>query len=410
VISGAPVIFFFTGGPGCSSAIAMFQELGPWRIEGAPGSEELRLNPQAWNAAGAYVVFVDQPAGVGFSHPYAPTSDDKAAEAARMFLSNFRRAMPEALSNAPWILAGESYSGVSLPLIARRVLDEDPSIPLRGILVGNGIMSREMNSQNYPEWLRGHSLISDDFFGQLDRACDGVFWKSNSTACSSLLASIGERLGSTFNMYDMYAPCPAPVGDELYLRRILAGLGAESGFDYDQDQFGAIRAATRLSRAAPVFGTGALGGAGDNCVPTAKMSAYLNRADVKAALHADPSITWELCRSPFNLTRDYSSLVDQYAALLGRITMEIYNGDADTVINAAGAQQGVLALAAGHAPSTPWTPWYLKNTQIGGYAVSWADLKLVFRTVKGAGHMVPQFKPEAAFEMVRLFLGRIAPK
>ena len=58
-----------------------------------------------------------------------------------------------------------------------------------------------------------------------------------------------------------------------------------------------------------------------------------------------------------------------------------------------------------------WRPWLDSNIQIGGYTEryrSTADKglygQLVFATVRGAGHMVPQYKPLRAFDLFGRFL------
>lgn len=77
------VIFWTNGGPGGSSSLGLFMELGesPTRRVRAMGVENARAsgpcrvvsdnatvyNPYAWNS-NANVFFVDQPVGVGFSY------------------------------------------------------------------------------------------------------------------------------------------------------------------------------------------------------------------------------------------------------------------------------------------------------------------------------------------------------
>jgi len=61
----APLVLWLTGGPGCSSEIALFTENGPCQVE--KNGQETKANPYSWNRK-ANIVFVDQPAGTGFSY------------------------------------------------------------------------------------------------------------------------------------------------------------------------------------------------------------------------------------------------------------------------------------------------------------------------------------------------------
>ena len=57
-------------GPGCSSvAGGLFSELGPWYPNAEGG---LDANPYAWNTV-ANVIFLESPAGVGFSYSDVPS-------------------------------------------------------------------------------------------------------------------------------------------------------------------------------------------------------------------------------------------------------------------------------------------------------------------------------------------------
>jgi len=62
--SNDPLIVWFSGGPGCSSQLALFAENGPCKVnkEGTDTS----TNPYSWHKK-ANVMWVDQPSGVGFS-------------------------------------------------------------------------------------------------------------------------------------------------------------------------------------------------------------------------------------------------------------------------------------------------------------------------------------------------------
>ena len=60
----APVVLWMTGGPGCSSELALFAENGPYAV-GADG-ETLSVNEHGWDQV-SNLIYVDQPIGTGFS-------------------------------------------------------------------------------------------------------------------------------------------------------------------------------------------------------------------------------------------------------------------------------------------------------------------------------------------------------
>jgi len=61
----APLTVWLTGGPGCSSQLALFTENGPCSVKEA-GNGTVN-NPYSWNE-NSNIMWVDQPTGVGFSY------------------------------------------------------------------------------------------------------------------------------------------------------------------------------------------------------------------------------------------------------------------------------------------------------------------------------------------------------
>ena len=61
----APVTLWMTGGPGCSSEVALFGENGPCTVN--EGGNATIRNPYSWNGK-SNLLYIDQPTGTGFSY------------------------------------------------------------------------------------------------------------------------------------------------------------------------------------------------------------------------------------------------------------------------------------------------------------------------------------------------------
>ena len=109
-----PLVLWLNGGPGASSMLGLLEELGPCSInEHGNGTTH---NKYGWNKA-ANLLFLDQPAGVGFSYldkgEPVPSNSFSAAEDLHIFLQIFvSKAFPK-LKDQIFHISGESY-GVSL--------------------------------------------------------------------------------------------------------------------------------------------------------------------------------------------------------------------------------------------------------------------------------------------------------
>ena len=71
-----PVLLWMTGGPGCSSEVALFGENGPCTVN-ADGTDTA-TNPHSWNS-NANLLYIDQPAGTGFSYGGLLHDEDQVA-------------------------------------------------------------------------------------------------------------------------------------------------------------------------------------------------------------------------------------------------------------------------------------------------------------------------------------------
>ncbi|THH00821.1 hypothetical protein EW026_g1775 [Hermanssonia centrifuga] len=138
------VIFWTNGGPGCSSSVGLFMELGPCRVT---AQDNTTFNPYSWNE-NANLFFVDQPIGTGFSYAefgeYVYTTEEAAKDISAfvaIFFEHFSK-----FKGRSFHMAGESYGGRYIPVFASYVYDQNPKlvesgvtpINLTSIMIGNG--------------------------------------------------------------------------------------------------------------------------------------------------------------------------------------------------------------------------------------------------------------------------------
>ena len=83
----------------------------------------------------------------------------------------------------------------------------------------------------------------------------------------------------------------------------------------------------------------------------------------------------------------------------------VYNGDVDPGCNYLWAEASVAQF--GRPPSKEWHPWVYETSlvgeQLGGFVTDYEG-DVHFATVHGAGHMSPQWRPQAVFNMLERFL------
>ncbi|KAK9115346.1 hypothetical protein Syun_022143 [Stephania yunnanensis] len=143
-----PILIWLQGGPGCSSMVGNFLELGPYRVEADPQTS-LTLSPNsgAWNHLFG-LLFFDSPIGTGFS--IAGNAEeiprDQQTVANHLFVALRSFLMLNTLfKSRPIYITGESYGGKYVPAFGAYVLEMNSRLPanrrvnLKGVAIGNGL-------------------------------------------------------------------------------------------------------------------------------------------------------------------------------------------------------------------------------------------------------------------------------
>jgi len=113
-----PVLLWSNGGPGCSSLLGLFEENGPWTVDDL--TKTCTHNPYSWNHY-ANVLYIEAPAGVGFSTASGPEdhAQNDMSQSDDLFKAvvQFFALYPERVGNDLY-LSGESYAGIYIPYLA----------------------------------------------------------------------------------------------------------------------------------------------------------------------------------------------------------------------------------------------------------------------------------------------------
>ncbi|KAM5543857.1 hypothetical protein V8D89_002474 [Ganoderma adspersum] len=381
------VIFWTNGGPGGSSSLGLFMELGPCRVTSANDTEP---HPYSWNNQ-ANIFFVDQPVGVGFSYAeygetVATTKDagDDIAAFMSIFFEHFTKFKGRALH-----LAGESYGGRYIPVFASAIYDNNPRlieagltpINLSSIMIGNGCTDF---ATMYPSYYLAQ--CEDPTFPAIQGISDCVRMKQLVPRCEKRFKE------SCIDKLDK--------------------IDCEAAADFCQASIGALlNDLNHYDRARPCKGLSVA-----ECYPIMQdISDFLNKKDIQYRLGVDPYVrgqtfNWSsrAVNQAFHANLDMFSFPAHYyiAALLERgIRALIYVGATDFICNWIGNEAMTLGLEwtkKDEFRREPLHVWTIKGNQIAGLTRSGGGL--TFATIVGAGHMAPYDKPVESLELVNRWL------
>ena len=137
------------------------------------------------------------------------------------------------------------------------------------------------------------------------------------------------------------------------------------------------------------------------CVHGAPVLDYLNRDDVKEALHIPDYIqAWDMCEGDIDYTKLPIGSQWIWEALKGEYRMLKFSGDTDGAVPLTGTRNWINSM--NRDIFEPWRPFYVPDgndmQHLGGYVEEYDGLTL--GTVHGAGHMCPQFKPQETYHLI----------
>ncbi|KAE9598397.1 putative carboxypeptidase D [Lupinus albus] len=365
-------VYLTFSGPGCSSlAYGAMEELGPFRVNS--DGKTLTKNRYSWNYA-ANVLFLESPAGVGFSYSnkssdYDTSGDSKTTTDNYKFLVNWLERFPE-YKKRNFYIAGESYAGHYIPQLAHTILHNNKKanktiINLKGIMIGNAVINDETDNRGTFDYLASHAIISDQAANDINTICN-FSSDVNPIQCQTAIDEYVRDV-SFIDLYNIYAPlCSNPN---------LTALPKKNSIVID-----------------PCSGV--------------YTHAYLNRANVQEALHANVTklkYDWESCSDIiFSKWGDSPSTIIPllHEFLNNGLRVWIFSGDIDGVVPVTSTKYSIKKMNL--STKTAWYPWFF-NGEVGGYAEVYNG-GLTFATVREAGHEVPSYQPGRALSLITHFL------
>ena len=368
--STAPLVIWLTGGPGCSSELALFFENGPYKV--SKNGQTLTNNPYGWNQ-NANLIYVDNPVGTGFSYvtnTYGYQKSEKGvANELWIFMQKFYQTYPQ-YANLPFFIIGESYGGHYVPAFAAHVVAQNKAkaginIPLKGIAVGNGWVDPLVQAGSYAPYAFYNNIISQSTLDEANQdyvQCAADLNKKDYQSafydCNGVFSDVVSGTNN-INYYDIRKQCnPAPL-----------------------------------------------------CYDMSNIVTYLNLPSVRQHLGVGDR-TWTTCDGTvysYFEAKDFerSYLQDLPKILAANVSVLLYNGNEDLICNFYGTAAYANAMKwpgqAGFLKASNHT-WTVSG-QAAGSARSYGGL--TFLVVFQAGHMVPYDQPANALDLLnRVITGK----
>ena len=389
-----PLVFWFNGGPGCSSIDGLLNEMGPYVVQ--PDGRTLAKNPYSWNRY-ASVVYIEAPAGVGFSYASdgnTTTNDDLTSlenyEAIKQFFAKH-----PAFRNHSVFITGESYGGVYVPTLTARIVDGLADFPmnLKGIAIGNGYVNANLNIDTSVRFAYGHGIIDEKSWNTLEQQCcrgciDGCDLTALSGSCGQKVEDIFEFLWhGGLNPYDLYRDCdPNPGRNSLKMEVLQRGLVPHRMLHrFYSNTTKVLR--RRMEQTISGVGTPSV-----PCLNDTDMTMYMNSPEVRKALHIPDNLGhWDICSD--DISENYKKQYDDTAPFFKKIFQAhvrvlLYYGDTDMACNFMLGQQ--FSAQLGLKLVLNKQPWKF-DRQVGGFKTLYSK-GLTYLTIRGAGHMAPQWR------------------
>ncbi|KAF2170238.1 hypothetical protein M409DRAFT_19840 [Zasmidium cellare ATCC 36951] len=402
------ILIWLNGGPGCSSLEGLLQENGPflWQY----GTYKPVKNPYTW-ANLTNVVWVEQPAGTGFSQKKGVPAATNEIEVAEQFLGFFKNFVDTFdLHNRKVYITGESYAGYYVPYIADAMHNKTDKryYNVEGIMIYDpsttyGVVADDIPAvpfvDQWSELFNLNKTVLDHLHARHEACGYAAFMEKALT-------------------YPPTGPLPTPPNVDqrdrscsLWNQIYSAALLVNPCWDEYQ-----------VATTCPLLWD-VLGFPGSFGYSPPGASIYFNRTDVQRAINA-PLMEWAECSDGVldTDTSDPSGL-----SVLPRVIEKnnrtiIGHGTLDFILILDGTLMMIQNMTFNgkqgfSTPPSEWSDFYvpyheeLNQGTFAGAGVfgNWhTERGLTFVRTELSGHMIPQYAPSASYRQLEFLLGRIS--
>eukprot|EP01013_Petalomonas_cantuscygni_P029892 TRINITY_DN55793_c0_g1_i1.p2 TRINITY_DN55793_c0_g1~~TRINITY_DN55793_c0_g1_i1.p2 ORF type:complete len:468 (+),score=116.98 TRINITY_DN55793_c0_g1_i1:73-1404(+) len=372
------LVIWLSGGPGCSSVLALMSENGPLHFNPGdkPGSDP-KMNPYAWNQH-ANLLYIDQPAGTGFS--YADhvqdmcTNEDCVGKQLSTFMAEFFERYPQYSTNTISIFC-ESYGGHYCPAFAAALFDDNRKAGktiynLRNVGIGDGLVDGAQQYRSYA-----------NYAGQFG-ALSWAEWEAANLTADACVEAIKTLPGLA-----------AEEVCNVYMASMLAAVSAKNGFDTNPYN---VHVRCQVE---PL------------CYDFSAATAYLNRPDVQKMLGVRPGTEWSSCSMTVHalMLSDWMANMEVRipAMLEAGVNFWVYSGTYDFIVNYLGGVSWTRQLkwnGQSAFDAAPFVPWHVDGKEVGRIRRATSGGTLAMIQVDAAGHLVPMDKPKESLSMLNTVL------
>ncbi|GAB2291296.1 hypothetical protein Dimus_025555 [Dionaea muscipula] len=347
------------------------------------------------------MLYLDTPAGAGFSYARSPSAydvdDTQAAAHIYEFLRKWLIGHPSYV-RVPLYIAGDSYAGKMVPLVVQNIINGivlglQPQMHIMGYISGNPITYEEKDTNSRIEYGHRVSLISEELYESAKLSCNGDYVNvpDNNTECLKKLAAINDCIAE-INLVQILEPSCTTYLAPRNRKPLKNGWIKDFEHVYFDEHF-PLRSSFHPEDVCRFIGFW-------------PMYLWTNDQKVRKALHVREGTVdaWVRCNYSIPYTKNLKSVVDVHQNLTkAGIRALVYSGDQDMLVSYLGTHEWIKSLNV--SINEDWRPWFVDG-EVAGYTTRYATYlySMTYATVMGAGHTAPQYKPRESFALIDRWL------